>query len=262
MQTDVELDTLPDVENPAPLLFKLIAGVLLKPRATFGQTFGEMVRPGKSWLIVALLALLTAALAAALNTGASMQLFAQNAAQINLPPGVEGPTPEALARQQRDTLPMMYASAFAFTVISGLLGWFVWAVCLSIGGTLLGGRSTFGNVFKMTVLSALPMILRSLIICGALLTGARPILNPGFSGFLAPEPGALNLILRAVLGSLDLFQMWNLVLLAIGLSVVTRMKTGKAAVLVIIIGILLVLVTALPGIVFGGFVGGPAGASN
>jgi hypothetical protein len=56
--------------------------------------------------------------------------------------------------------------------------------------------------------------------------------------------------------------MWNLVLLAIGLSVVTRMKTGKAAVLVIIIGILLVLVTALPGLGFGGFVGGPAGASN
>ena len=71
MQTEAELD-LPAAPPPMSF-FKILTGVLFRPRATFAELFGEMMQPGKAWLLVALLALVLAAASSSLNTSAIMQ---------------------------------------------------------------------------------------------------------------------------------------------------------------------------------------------
>lgn len=264
MQSDVELD-LPD--SPPPLPFgKMISGVLLKPRATFTEAFGEMALPGKAWLLVAVLALVLGAAAAFLNTNAIMQRGSTfNATAINAPGGGataefapgSGPAPQDVGGPApTDGSPasaLASGGAIVGTAISAIVGWLVWAIGLLIGGTLLGGRSTFGNVFKITVLASLPLIVRSVIQVIALALGAPPIINPGFSGFVPAEANALNTLARGLLSSIDMFQLWNLALLAIGVSVVARMPQRKALILVIVIGALIVGLSALPMILLSGF---------
>ena len=139
------------------------------------------------------------------------------------------------------------------TAAGALAGWLVWSVGLLIGGMLFGGRSTFAQTFKMTVLAHLPMLIGSLIAIGALAAGARPLFNPGFAGFFPPGPGAFNALLRGVLGALSVWQVWTLVLLAIGVSVLARLKMRKAAPLVLVLGLLIVAMGALPTLVFSSF---------
>ncbi len=268
MQTEAELD-LPD--SPPPMSFvKILSGVLFRPRSTFAEHFGEMSQPGKSWLLVALLALLLVGASSALNAsvimqraatlfpGAANQTVTIQGAEVQAPPQVrEGAVPTQEGGPPPQVSALAAVGGSVGTLLATLAGWFVWSVGLLLGGTLSGGRSTFGNVFKMVVLAAIPLIVRSLVQFVALAAGAPPLLNPGFSGFLPAEPGALNVLLRSLLGSLDVFQVWNLALLVIGLSVVSRMAASKAAVLVLVIGAIIVLLGSAPAIVLGGFATAP-----
>jgi hypothetical protein len=268
MQTEAELD-LPDAPPPMSL-FEILPGVLFRPRATFAEIFGEMAQPGKAWLLIALLALLLAGASAALNTSAIMQrasAFIPGASEQTVTiqgsevqssqPVSEGSIPVQEGGPPPQTSALAVVGGSVGTLVAIVAGWFVWAVGLLLGGTLTGGRSTFGNVFKMVVLAATPLIVRSLVQVGALAAGSQPVLNPGFAGFVPIEAGALNILLRSLLGSLDVFQLWNLALLVIGTSVVSRMAARKAVVLVLVIGIIIVLLSSAPAIVLGGFATSP-----
>ncbi len=268
MQTEAELD-LPDAPPPMSF-FKILPGVLFRPRATFAELFGEMAQPGKAWLLIALFALLLAGASAALNTsaimqrasafnpGASEQTITIQGSEVQSPQPVgEGSFPAQGGGPPPQASALVAVGGSIGTLVAVLAGWFVWAVGLLIGGTLTGGRSTFGNMFKMVVLAATPLIARSLVQVVALAAGSQPILNPGFAGFLPIESGALNVLLRSVLGSLDLFVMWNLAMLAIGTSVVARMATRKAIALVLVIGVVIVLLSSAPAMLLGGFATAP-----
>jgi Yip1 domain len=236
-----------------------------KPRATFTEAFGDMALPGRAWLLVAVLALALGGAAAFLNANAIMQRASTlNPVEIGAPAGASGELVIGTSPAQQDiggqpgamggeATPLASGGAVIGAAASTTAGWLVWAIGLLIGGTLLGGRSTFRNVFKMTVLASLPLIMRSLIQIIALALGAPPIINPGFGGFVSAEPGAFNTFARSLLGSVDAFQLWNLALLAIGVSVVARMTARKALILVSVIGLLIVVFSALPTILLSGF---------
>lgn len=258
--------------RPAPGLRALLAGVLLRPRATFARAFCEMSEPGKAWLVVGALILLAGMGAAAYNSSAMMRLMS-NFAPV-LAPGAEGGragpggpvvvtsgVAQSAVVNGDGAMPSQTAGAAPPAIIMGALttaagalaGWFVWSVGLLIGGMLFGGRSTFAQTFKMTVLAHLPMLIGSLVAIGALAAGARPLFNPGFAGFLPASPGALNALLRGALGALSLWQVWTLILMAVGVSVLARLKMRKAAPLVAALGLLIVVIGALPALVFSSF---------
>jgi hypothetical protein len=257
VQTDTDLD-LPD-ERPAIPLPRLLTGLLTRPRPTFAEAFDETAQPGKAWLVIALLTLVAVVIASGLNTA---QLVAGAFAGAPADPGInQGNFSAAAPAAPVD--PGSTPGASPLTMLMGglpaalgvVIGWLVWALLLQVGGTLVGGRGQFGTLFKVVVLAGLPLMLRALIQIGALLTGGRAIMNPGFAGFLPAEPGALNVLLRSLLSSIDLFQVWSLVLLAIGTTVVARMTHRKAGILILVCGLLIIVVSALPSIVFSGIAG-------
>jgi hypothetical protein len=147
------------------------------------------------------------------------------------------------------------------SVFGRAVGWLAWAGALYLAGMAFGGRSTFGQMFRMVVWTWLPYAVRGLLQTLYILISGQAIANPGLSGLVMdnrpvremvltpPSPG--QTVLAALLSRLDLFLVWNLVLLVIGVTVVTRLPRRKAALVTLGVWLLLTLVGLVPALVSG-----------
>ncbi len=144
----------------------------------------------------------------------------------------------------------------------GMLAWWaVWSLLLMFGVAIGGGRTSFGQLFKLALTAALPLALRGIVQLVYLLITARPLGMPGLSGLALPppadlatavgSPGFTTTYLGALLGAIDLFQLWNYLLIVIGLATLARMGVGRALALVIVVLLILTLIGTLPALVFG-----------
>jgi hypothetical protein len=240
------------VEQSAAPALRVLLDLLLKPRRAFAEAFDDMRNNSRAWLIVELALIALTMLAAYLNTSALSQMVASIA-----PPGVVNQSaPVGVSPPQEFAPPQPSPAVFILPAVMSaiplVIGWLIWSVCMQVGSVLIGGRASFGQLFRVVVLSQLPLAIRSAIQAIALSLGARPIQRSGFAGFAPQEPGALNALLQSLLGAVDLFQIWSLVLLVIGSAVVAKITNRKAATLVIVIGLLIILLSSLPQIIFGG----------
>lgn len=91
---------------------------------------------------------------------------------------------------------------------------------------------TFSRTFAVTIYAALPQIIKSLLAIGSILAGVSPDgftfqnpvgTNPGF--FMSPNDSPF---LYSIATSLDVFMIWTLILAAIGLSCVSKLKRSTA----------------------------------
>jgi len=142
------------------------------------------------------------------------------------------------------------------------LAWLAWSISLYVGTLLLGGRGNFKLVFNMVLLAWLPVALRSAIQVIYILISGQPISNPGLSGLIA-DPQSLGLTaLRGLLQHIDLYFLWTLLLMTLGISVYGRLPRKKAVSLVLACGLILLMITLTPaflGRVAGGIQNGMLG---
>ncbi len=90
----------------------------------------------------------------------------------------------------------------------------------------------FGVVFALIVYTRLPELLRALLSSASLFAGASTdsfdINNPlAANGAYFMDPSA-SPILRALVGSLDIITIWTLLLVAIGIPCIAKVKRGTA----------------------------------
>jgi hypothetical protein len=86
--------------------------------------------------------------------------------------------------------------------------------------------------------AGLPFALRDLLRTGYLLVVQQPISSPGLSGFLtAPDGGAL-LFAQKLLVFADVFTLWYIILLIIGVRAGNPISVGRATVAVLIVVLL------------------------
>ncbi len=121
---------------------------------------------------------------------------------------------------------------YGFPVIA-LLVYVIFAAVLF--ATLKFGASAdvkFSRMFALVVYTRLPQILMPLLAISSLLAGVsgdgfniqNPVAtNPGY--FIGPEGSP---VLRALLTPLDVLSIWSLVLTAIGITCITKVKRGTA----------------------------------
>jgi hypothetical protein len=128
---------------------------------------------------------------------------------------------------------------------------------------VLGGRSTFGQMFPVVVWAWLPYALRGLLQTVYVLASGQLIANPGLSGLVQNEqaisemvvapPGAGQTLLVAFLSRIDLFLMWNLILLMIGVGVTTRLSRRRSVLVTLGVWVLLTALGLLPALIGGLF---------
>jgi len=239
-------------------------GIVVKPRATL-EYLSE--RGGRTWWLPTLLVVICATLpvfvAAPITARQSREAVAAMQEQFG-----EATSPEQQAQMdQAMTLaasPLITVVFPAITSVVGLVvGWLIWGGALHLTGMMLGGRSTFGQVFRMVMWAWIPYGLRGLLQAVYILASGQLIANPGLSGLVANDrplsemvvspPGPGQMILTAFLSRLDLFLVWNLILLVIGVNVTTHLSKRKAVLVTVGVWLLLTALSLVPTLVSGLF---------
>jgi len=153
-----------------------------------------------------------------------------------LPPDFQYWTPEMQknyysAQQAMSGPTFVYVIPLVGSLVSLWLGWLALGGLMHLASTLLGGRGTMSGALHVTAWATLPFALRDLLRVVFMLVVQHPIASPGLSGF-ATEAGFLSQLLSHV----DIFLVWQMLLLMVGFFLVDNLSQGKA-----ILGVLIVL---------------------
>jgi hypothetical protein len=100
-------------------------------------------------------------------------------------------------------------------------------VLVLVIGLLLGGRASFKQVFRMGVWTTLPFVVRNAVqLIAIAATGRIPF--SGLAG-LAFNAGEVSRVAVTILSQLDIYLLWSLVLLGVGVAATTQLSRLKSA---------------------------------
>ncbi len=149
--------------------------------------------------------------------------------------------------------PMRYIQIVAIPIVT-LAIWAILSGILLFGSTtILGGNAKFKKVFSVVAWSSLVSLLGG-IIKTLLILSKQTVHGVSTSlAILLPTPGLADRpsVFYRVLSKIDIFIVWQLLLWMIGLAVINRFTTKKAANFVIPLWILWILVSVALGSVLG-----------
>lgn len=221
-------------------LLQLLVSIIDRPAVTMRHV-GK--KPGWAWLMPALLALVGLVVFSIAAAPLTSELALRQAQQqmASLPPQQA----EQMANQiERFTSPTWVAG---FSIVSGLVTlamvWLVWAGVLYFLGLVAGGEASFAQSFAILTWSWLPYSLRNLILA-AYVAYSNKMINQGLSFLVATGDQIKDAAnwLYALLSQIDLFYLWHLILVIVGLAAVGRFSKTKAT----IVGLIyLAMTTAL-----------------
>ena len=216
------------VQNkPDPGLFARLIGVLFSPRETFAAI---IARP--RWLAVMIVTLVMSSAAYyVILSSQDMQdaIVDQQVRAMESRGNVVSDQQIANIERFIGYLPVGYA--VGIFVLGPLFGAAIAGIVTGIFTTLMGGNGTFKQVFAVMNHAGFIPAISALFIAGMLAVGAKPIgaRPPGANlGVFLPmlEDTSFPAVL---LRSIDMFLLWWMVVLAIGLGVLYKRRTGPIA---------------------------------
>jgi len=250
----------------SPNLLALLAGIWFRP----GRTL-RAVAAGPAWLwtvpffiALALTVGLAFASVPARDALQREKIQAQMEASLQeLPPELRDSPPEGYADVPEPS-PVLTLWLPMVSAVAGILfGWLLRAAVLHVSSMALGGRQSFGAVYRASAWASFPLLLRSAVQLIYLLVGGGMIAGAGLSGLLAAAPAADGVAPTApsipaiLLSRVDFYTIWYVILLGVAVAAAGKLSRGKAAV-VVAVYVVLSLLTALTQLVTQGLMGGSA----
>lgn len=147
------------------------------------------------------------------------------------------------------------------SVVMPPIAYLVSALLLWVALKIAGGTISFPTSFAVTVHGMMPWAIAALlavpIVLAAEAIGYRDLQGGNLlaSSAAAFAPEGAGQVVRALLGSLDVFSFWTIALLAVGFAIAAKVSRGKAAVAVVVLWLVWVVVKvalAAVGEAFGG----------
>ena len=232
--TDITLDQRPTRRFDLPRAWAM----LFRPRRGFQDMAAES---RATWLTPMLLLSITAILVVVV--AGSLKSRAALTGEVQLPPDWEFWTSEMQnnymqAQQLTQGTTFMYVIPLIGAWVRLWGGWVVLGGLLHLGSTLLGGRGTMQSVLNVVGWASLPFALRDLLRVVYMLSSSHTIASPGLSGF------ATSAFLSELLSHTDIFLIWFIVLLMIGVAIVDGLPRGKAILDVAVVTVLLLMAQA------------------
>jgi hypothetical protein len=214
--------------------FNWIPDVFFRPRLSFQRiasvSFAIWITP---LLVISCLVLI--------NTLAVGRIKSQAVitGELTYPPDYQYYTPEQQA-QYMQAAQSTQGPVFIYVlpVIASLLG--VWIVWLILGGvlhlvtTLFGGRGSTVMSMNIVAWASLPLALRALIQVIYTLVTKNAISNPGLSGFSPTGDTGLLLFVGQVLRLIDIYIVWQILLLMLGVRTATALSISKSIICVLL----------------------------
>jgi hypothetical protein len=211
--------------TPAPkgLLTRLI-GVVTSPKETFQSLVGAPTWLGILALTTVMVALFTAM---PLTTDAGQQAAIERNEQSVKAFGVQV-TDQMHERMEQGAARMPYTTGLSILVVSPIIVTIFAGILFAIFNAALGGEASFKQVFSVTVHAG---VISSL---GAVFTGIVNYFRQRMDsvttlGSLVPMLPEKSFVAN-FLGAIDVFIIWWLIVLAIGLAVLYRRRTQPIAI--------------------------------
>lgn len=136
----------------------------------------------------------------------------------------------------------------AFTKLAGLwLGWFILTLILFVALVISGSQGNFTSALNLTAWSSLPFALQ--IIAQIILSIIYPsttTLPQGLAGLALKIQGTGGQYLGIVFQRMDVFLIWQVVLLMIGASFISQLPANKVRWLVLLAIVIYLVLAALP----------------
>lgn len=245
--------------RPRPFRFNWLVPVLFRPRAVFAQMAAE-ARP--VWLTPLLVLTLSGLLAVAV--AGPLKIAAAQSGQVELPTDFQyWPVEQQASYMESQKLASGPVFVYVFPALLAVLqvwvGWLVAGGLLHLVLTLFGGRGSTDASLNIAAWAAVPFVLRDLVRAGYILAEHKLIGAAGLAGFAPTAEGLGNLLLAAVLALIDLYALWYLLLMFIGVRAAGGMSRGRALAAVLITALLVLVLAVVPGAAlrqFGGGLGG------
>jgi len=218
-------------------LWQLFVSIVDRPAVTMSYV-GK--KPGWAWVTPALLVLVGLAVFSVVTAPLTSELALRQAQQqiASLPPQQ---AEQAAAQMERFTSPPVMAG---FSIVGGLVAlavtWLVGAGVLYFLGLVAGGEAKFAQSFAILAWSWLPYALRNLVLA-AYVAYRGQLINQGLSFLVATGDQTQDTAnwLYSLLSQIDLFYLWHLILVIVGLTAVARFSKTKAT----IVGLIYLAVT-------------------
>ncbi|HUP61873.1 MAG TPA: Yip1 family protein [Thermoanaerobaculia bacterium] len=228
----------PAAKNP----FQRIAGVLVAPAETFRDI---AARPD---ILVPLLIIVIAFFIAAAVVVPRLDWTAGNEIQVEAIKKQDPSMPQEDIDQRLKIANAAQKVTSWLSPLFWIVGYVIVAGVLLLAFRILGGEGTFKQAFSITLYSWIPIAIFRII--RAIVVAARGTVDVMDLGTVVKSNPAFLLDFReqpipfALLGALDVFSIWTLVLLIIGFAAMSKFSKGKSAAIVIAFWIVLVLIGA------------------
>jgi hypothetical protein len=243
--------------------WQALVSIVDRPRSTL-QAIGE--QPRYRWLLPFILMIAGIVCLSVVTTsytpqGAGRQMQRQGAAVS--PPQTEEAQPSGQTGAARSQ-GQMFANPIlrqvippAARLLTGLLSWVLFAGALYVIGLAVGGKAGYGQLFAVVSWSWIPYILGDFFQAGYILATGRLIRLPGLSFLAATGNGTANL-LHLALAQVDIFLLWHLLLIGLGIAALNHFGRGKTLLIVLVYLLIVIGVALIPAligpVVPGGFV--------
>jgi hypothetical protein len=159
--------------------------------------------------------------------------------EITYPPDFQYYTPEQQAQYtqaiQSTKGPVFIYVLPMFSALASIwIGWLILGGLLHLVTTLLGGRGSIALSLNIVAWASLPLAIREFVQIVYFLIMKRIINNPGLSGFSQVGERGLPLYLNQILALIDIYLLWQIVLLILGVRISTGLNPTKSIVSVIL----------------------------
>jgi hypothetical protein len=160
------------------------------------------------------------------------------AGEITYPPDYQY-TPEQQAQymqavQSTQGPVFVYVLPSVASLLGVLTGWLILGGILHLVTTLFGGRGSTAMSMTIVAWASLPLALRALVQIIYMLFTKSIISNPGLSGFSPTGGSGLMLFVGQILRLIDIFIVWQILLLILGVRASTALSASKSAIGVIV----------------------------
>jgi hypothetical protein len=237
--------------QPKPRPFAWLAGIWFQPR----KTLADICSQEKAVWLTPLLLLSALQVIKSLIEGPikSAAAAAEAANSMLNSPEMSYLTPDEISKIQQGAAvtngPVFTVVFPALIAILGIwVSWIILGSILHLGLTLAGNRNNAGTSLNLAAWTSLPIALRLVIQIIATLATQSAITQPGLAGFMNPT-GGFSTYLTMVLSLVDVYLVWQIVLLIVGARLMGNITRSKAIGTVLVCVFLVLLLQAIPGTV-------------
>jgi hypothetical protein len=234
-----------DSTQPAPQpatknAFQRIAGVFFSP----GETFADIAR--KPDILVPLLVIVILGYIGTVMIMPHLDWDAMISQQTDM---VKKQNPnmsdDDVARMGRITKSMGTVMGYIGPLLA-IVGYLIIALVIWGACRMMGGQGDFKQAFSATLYAHFPRAVFGIIT--AVVVMARGMVDPSTLATVVKSSPAFLVdmkeqpVLFALLGSIELFQIWTIILLIIGFAALTRLSKAKTAAIIVSLWIIMLVV--------------------